>query len=84
MLSPEDLQRMLEAAAKKAISEFAGQKKTTLLSREATAKRLHVDPSTLWRWRKMKLLSPIKIGGRVYYREEDVIHREGGEFFPEY
>lgn len=76
------LQALLNAAAEKAVAEYAGEKKTNLLSRQATAKRLNVNVSTLWRWEKYKVLTPVRIGGKVYYREEDVIRREGG-FIPE-
>ncbi|MBR1782034.1 MAG: helix-turn-helix domain-containing protein [Bacteroidales bacterium] len=81
-LSSDELQAMLNAAAKKAVAEYAGEKKPNLLSRQATAKRLNVNVSTLWRWEKYKVLTPVRIGGKVYYREEDVIRREGG-FIPE-
>ena len=78
MFSREELNLLLEAAAKKAIEEYAGGKKTNFLSRKATAKRLKVNQSTLWRWKKMGVLLPVQIGGRVYYREIDIIRREGG------
>ena len=35
--------------------------KKVLLSRDVTAKRLDVDPSTLWRWEKAGYLRPICI-----------------------
>ena len=81
-LSSDELQAMLNAAAKKAVAEYAGEKETKLLSRQATAKRLNVNVSTLWRWAKYKVLTPVRICGKVYYREKDVIRREGG-FIPE-
>ena len=35
--------------------------------------RLHgVDVSTLWRWRKAGILKATKIGGNLYYKEQDL------------
>lgn len=39
---------------------------------EQTANRLQVDKSTLWRWNKAGYLSPIKVGGKIRYRESDI------------
>lgn len=36
------------------------------------AKKYGVNLSTLWRWRKAGIITPIHIGGRVYYRDSDV------------
>lgn len=55
------------------------KKSTILVSREATAKRLHVNVSTLWRWGIAKYpICPIKIGGKVWYRESDIVKLENG------
>ena len=39
------------------------------------AKKYGVNLSTLWRWRKAGIITPMHIGGRVYYRDSDV-HKE--------
>lgn len=44
----------------------------TLYSPTEFANKLHVDKSTLWRWRKAGILTQTKVGGRVYYRESDL------------
>lgn len=36
------------------------------------ARKYGVNLSTLWRWRKAGIITPIHIGGRVYYRDSDV------------
>ena len=36
------------------------------------AERHGVDVSTLWRWKKMGILKPTKIGGKVWYKETDL------------
>ena len=43
-----------------------------LIPRLVLAKRLHVDPSTLWDWARRNYLTPVKIGTKVYYRACDV------------
>ena len=30
------------------------------------------DPSTLWRWEKAGYLTPVRIGGKVFYRRSDI------------
>lgn len=44
------------------------------ITREETAKLLHVDYSTLWRWNKLGLLCPNKVvPRRVMYKYSDVL-----------
>ena len=33
---------------------------------------LDVSTTTLWRWQKTGYLVPVKLGGRVYYRQRDL------------
>ena len=50
------------------------------ITREETAKLLHVDFSTLWRWNKLGLLCPNKVGPRrVMYKFSDVLKKLNGE-----
>ena len=50
------------------------------ITREETAKLLHVDYSTLWRWNKLGLLTPNKVGPRrVMYKYSDVLKKLNGE-----
>ena len=50
------------------------------ITREETAKLLHVDYSTLWRWNKLGLLRPNKVGPRcVMYKFSDVLKKLNGE-----
>lgn len=44
----------------------------TYPSPDQVAKILDVDKSTLWRWAKRGVLTPIKIGGKNRYRMSDV------------
>lgn len=43
------------------------------LTTEETAQRLGCDISTLWRWDKSGYLKKLKVGGKVRYRESDVL-----------
>jgi len=79
IISAEELDEIINGAVEKAIAAITPQKKEMLLSREATAKRLNVDFSTLWRWDKSGFLRPVKIGRAVYYREFDLDRLERGE-----
>ena len=50
------------------------------ITREEAAKLLHVDYSTLWRWNKLGLLCPNKVGPRrVMYKYSDVMKKLNGE-----
>ena len=50
------------------------------ITREETARLLHVDYSTLWRWNKLGLLCPNKVGPRrVMYKYNDVLKKLNGE-----
>ena len=50
------------------------------ITREETAKLLHVDYSTLWRWNKLGLLCPNKVGPRrIMYKYSDVLKKLNGE-----
>lgn len=37
-----------------------------------TAELLHIDTSTLWRWRKSGYLVPVKLGSKPFYRISDI------------
>ena len=42
------------------------------LTIKEVAKKLHVDPSTLWSWDKRGYLRKIEVGGKRLYRESDI------------
>jgi excisionase family DNA binding protein len=45
---------------------------TEYLTRNEVSKVLNVTVQTLNNWRREGVLNPLKIGGRVLYRKEDV------------
>ena len=48
------------------------KKQEVYLSRTKTALMLGVTLSTLWRWDKENYLTPVRVGGKVLYRESDI------------
>ena len=48
-----------------------------LYSPKEFAERHGVDVSTLWRWRKTGILKPTKVGGKLWYKDSDLIR--GGD-----
>ena len=72
-------EEMLQKAVEAAISKQKESTSNVLLKREATAARLGVDLSTLWRWDRSGYLRPVRIGRSVYYKLSDIEARERGE-----
>lgn len=66
----------LESVVRKLINEEADRRKAEEESRMMTtsevARRLNVDPSTLYRWRKTGRLIGARVGKEYLYREQDV------------
>lgn len=48
-------------------------KSENYLTVQEVSNKLKVDISTLWRWDKSGYLKKIKIGGKIRYRESDVL-----------
>lgn len=78
-VKPEDLYNMIHKAVQNALNKQNEKSSSALLTREATAKRLGVDLSTLWRWDKSGYLKAIRIGRTIYYKVSDIEARERGE-----
>ena len=67
----------LEAYSKNVISkvmEYFGVRSNEekYYTTDETAIKLKVDKSTLWRWAKQNYLCPVKIGGKTFYRSNDI------------
>ena len=52
--------------------EITRKESVTYLTREMVIKKLNVDPSTLWRWKKRGYLVPINVGGQLRYKSTDI------------
>lgn len=76
----EPLERVVHEAASRAISEalkgFSGMQQAKavpeLLTRQEAAKKLKITLPTLSDWTKRKLLKSYTIGGRIYYKSEEL------------
>ena len=49
------------------------QQEEKLYSPTEFAERNHVSKATLWRWVKVGILKPTKIGGKVFYKQSDLL-----------
>ena len=48
------------------------QESEQYINRNATAERLDVTLSTLWRYTKTGFLNPVRVGGKVMYKQSDI------------
>lgn len=67
----------LKEFARDIISEFMAEyqpqkEEDTLLTLEQTAAKIQTTKVTLWRWAKQGYLSPVRVGGKVFYKESDI------------
>jgi len=51
---------------------FTDDRLNGFMTRQQVVELLEVDLSTLWRWNKNDVLRSRKIGGRVYYKGQDI------------
>lgn len=71
-MSEEQLEAYSVSIVNKVIDVLTPKKEDKLLTQAETAKRLGASKPTLWRWEKQGYLIPIRIGGKVYYKESDL------------
>jgi len=71
VISAADLKEFaLELLAEREKSSTKSDKYLTILE---TAEKYGVSQSTLWRWSKIGYLPKVKLGGKSFYRESDII-----------
>lgn len=46
---------------------------TVLLTREQTKELLHITQPTLRKWTKLGLLTAYGLGGRIYYKQDEIL-----------
>lgn len=82
--SIEELQAIIDQSVKTALKELLNaktsitDKKSTidnsvLLSRQESASFLKISLVTLYDWTKSGILKSYKIGGRVYYKQDELV-----------
>lgn len=72
VISASDLMDVLSNIGTSIAKEFLPKKEERYLSPNDAAKKLSVDPSTLYRWDKSGYLKAIKIGNKKRYRLSDI------------
>ena len=75
-LTPEELGKNILDGVKKELQElkknFQPKEPPEYLTRQEVADMLKVDLSTVHNWCKRKILFPVGIGARVYFRRDQV------------
>ncbi len=74
-----ELEETFRTILSELLAEKAAESQERKIPRRDVARRLGVDPSTLWRWDKAGYLKPVHQGRKVFYRESDVIDLEEGQ-----
>lgn len=72
VISASDLMDVISNIGTSIAKEFLPKKEERYLSPNDAAKKLSVDPSTLYRWDKSGYLKAIKIGNKKRYRLSDI------------
>ena len=71
VISAADLKKFaLELLAEREKSSAKSDKYLTI---PETAEKYGVSQSTLWRWSRLGYLPKVKLGGKSFYRESDII-----------
>lgn len=79
MVTGAELEEAFRTILSELLAEKAAGSRERKIPRLEVARRLGVDPSTLWRWDKAGYLKPVRQGSKVFYRESDVIDLEEGQ-----
>lgn len=74
IVSAQDLKNAIDASIQQAIQELMGNMPMSdkLVPLKEVAETLNVSRCTLNRWNKDGYLIPIKIGRKVFYRQNDI------------
>ncbi len=69
-----DLKKELQQFEKTKINEFSVQSKLeTLLTLVEVLKIFHITRPTLRRWEQNKIVTPIRVGRRLLFKESDIL-----------
>ena len=55
-----------------AIKSYVEKKNEKVYSRQQVIQKFGICEATLWRWGKMGIIEPIKMGNRVFYPENEI------------
>jgi hypothetical protein len=77
--TPEQLKKEIAAEVKQHLDtfleHFKPERPKEYIPRVEAAKMLSVDPSTLHIWARRKILTPLQMGGRIYFLREEIEKR---------
>lgn len=73
MLTRNDLDAVVRGIIKEEQDRREAERNSARVTTSEVVKRLHVDKSTLWRWRKSGRLKGVKVGKEVSYKESDIL-----------
>lgn len=71
-VSAADLREAIRNMANDIAQEFLPKKKEEYLTTKQAARKLGVDPSTLYRWDKDSYLKAIRLGNKKRYKLSDI------------
>ncbi len=71
-VSAADLREVVRNIANDIAQEFLPKKKEEYLTTKQAARKLGVDPSTLYRWDKDNYLKAVRIGSKKRYKLSDI------------
>ncbi|MFG6385023.1 MAG: helix-turn-helix domain-containing protein [Muribaculaceae bacterium] len=76
-VTPQDLfdfaKNVIELTKEQMLPIMVTAAQTTLLSRKAVSEKLALCDVTIYNWRKSGYLEAVKVGRKVFYRQEDVL-----------
>lgn len=82
LISRDDLEAVIRKIIKEEIAKREAEKNAERLTTTQVIRRLHIDPSTLWRWRKTGRLKGVKIGKQITYKATDIAKLLGDDTIP--
>ncbi|WP_336534802.1 helix-turn-helix domain-containing protein [Bacteroides acidifaciens] len=75
-VTPEDLlflvNQTIEAAKAELLTPMVCAAQEALLSKKEVMEKFGVCHTTLWNWGRNKILVPVKVGKKAFYRQSDV------------
>lgn len=73
LMRGEDVESVVRRIIKEEIDRKDAERNAARITTSQLVERWHVDPSTLWRWRKSGRLKGVKIGREITYKESDIL-----------
>jgi len=72
LISPEDLQKMIESAVTNALQKMKEEKSELLTFKQACA-LLQISPSTLFKWKAENRVPFKRLGKRILFNRKEII-----------